>query len=120
MYNIIPLIIILISLLVIIIVVSRKFSVLASLDLESIPAEKEARFKERIISSRLKRNFVRWGSKTIRFIRPVGSADLRQAGGRPLAGAPGDGGVPVSQSAPLRFAPVFLVRVSSPAPGLLL
>lgn len=74
MYNIIPLIIILISLLVIIIVVSRKFSVLASLDLESIPAEKEARFKERIISSRLKRNFVRWGSKTIRFIRPVGSA----------------------------------------------
>ena len=74
MYNIIPLIIILISLLIIIVIISKKFSVLANLDLENIPAEKEARFKERIISNRLKRNFIRWGSKSIRFIRPIGSA----------------------------------------------
>ena len=74
MYNIIPLIIILISLLVIIVVVSRKFSVLSNLDLKSIPAEKEASMKERIISNRLKRNFVRWGSKAMRIIRPAGSA----------------------------------------------
>ncbi len=56
--------------------------------------------------------------------RPAGAlplpADLRQAGGGPLAGAPGDGGLPVSQPAPLRVAPGVLVRISSPAPGLLL
>ena len=74
MYNIIPLIIILISLLTIIIIVARKFSVLSSLDLESIPAEKEASMKERIISSRLKRNFIRWGSRAMRIIRPAGVA----------------------------------------------
>ena len=74
MYNIIPLIIILISLLVIIVIVAKKFSVLSSLDLKSIPAEKEASMKERIISNRLKRNFVRWGSKAIRVIMPAGSA----------------------------------------------
>ena len=74
MYNIIPLIIILIGLLIIIVIVARKFSVLSSLDLKSIPAEKEASMKERIISSRLKRNFVRWGSKAMRIIGPAGLA----------------------------------------------
>ena len=60
--------------LVIIVIVAKKFSVLSSLDLKSIPAEKEASMKERIISNRLKRNFVRWGSKAMRVIRPAGSA----------------------------------------------
>ena len=53
------------------------------------------------------------------FPRPL-PAHLRQAGGSPLAGAPGDGVVGLSQPAPLRFAPVFLVGVSSPAPGVVL
>lgn len=68
MYNIIPLILILFSLGVIFYIISRKFSVLANVDLESIKAEQEAIFKEQIISSRLKRNFVKWGSRlTIAF-----------------------------------------------------
>lgn len=72
MYNIIPLLLILISLSVIIVIVSRKFSVLAALDVESIPAEKEAKFKERIISSRLKRNIIKYWSKLSRVLTPLG------------------------------------------------
>ena len=74
MYNIIPLLLILISLSVIIIIVSRKFSVLAALDVDSIPAEKEAKFKERIISNRLKRNIVKYWAKSSRVLAPVGQA----------------------------------------------
>lgn len=74
MYNIIPLLLILISLTVIIIIVSRKFSVLASLDVESIPAEKEAKFKERIISNRLKRNIIKYWSKISMFLSPIAKA----------------------------------------------
>ncbi|MFH1583133.1 MAG: tetratricopeptide repeat protein [Candidatus Falkowbacteria bacterium] len=71
MYNIIPLLLILISLSVIIIIVSRKFSVLAALDVESIPAEKEAKFKERIISNRLKRNIIKYWAKSSRVLAPL-------------------------------------------------
>ena len=71
MYNIIPLLLILISLSVIIAIVVRKFSVLANLDVANIPAEKEARFKERIISNRLKRNIVKWSAKSSRLIAPA-------------------------------------------------
>jgi len=72
MYNIIPLLLILISLSVIIVIVSRKFSVLASLDVDSIPAEKEAKFKERIISNRLKRNIIKWTAKFSSVLAPLG------------------------------------------------
>jgi len=72
MYNIIPLLLILISLSVIIVIVSRKFSVLASLNVESLPAEKEAKFKERIISNRLKRNIIKYWSKASRVLTPLG------------------------------------------------
>ncbi|MDP2736776.1 MAG: tetratricopeptide repeat protein [bacterium] len=71
MYNIIPLLLILISLSVIIVIVSRKFSVLAALDVNSIPAEKEAKFKERIISNRLKRNIIKYWSKASRILAPL-------------------------------------------------
>jgi len=75
MYNIIPLILILVSLSVIIVIVGRKFSVLANLDVANIPAEKEARFKERIISNRLKRNIIKWSAKSSRLLAPaVGAA----------------------------------------------
>ncbi|MDD5290697.1 MAG: tetratricopeptide repeat protein [Patescibacteria group bacterium] len=63
MYNIIPLILILISLSIIVFIVVRKFSVLAGVDVDNIPAEREARVKERIISSRLKRNIFKWSSR---------------------------------------------------------
>jgi tetratricopeptide (TPR) repeat protein len=72
MYNIIPLILILISLSVIIFIVVSKFSVLAGVDIENIPAEKEARTKERIISSRLKRNIFKWSSWIIKISRFFG------------------------------------------------
>ncbi|MDD4271549.1 MAG: tetratricopeptide repeat protein [Patescibacteria group bacterium] len=74
MYNIIPLLLILISLSIIIVIVSRKFSVLAALDVESIPAEKEAKFKERIISNRLKRNTIKYWSKLSRILTPLGQS----------------------------------------------
>lgn len=74
MYNIIPLLLILIGLSVIIVIVVKKFSILANLDAENIPAEKEARFKERIISNRLKRNLVKWWSKSGRLLEPAGRA----------------------------------------------
>ncbi|MFA4941559.1 MAG: tetratricopeptide repeat protein [Patescibacteria group bacterium] len=63
MYNIIPLILILISLGIVIFIVVKKFSVLAAMDVDNIPAEKEAIVKERIISNRLKRNIFKWSSK---------------------------------------------------------
>ena len=72
MYNIIPLILILVSLCVIIIIIVRKFSALASLDVKSIPAEKEAKFKEQIISNRLKRNITKWSAKLGKLIKPIG------------------------------------------------
>ncbi|PLX27167.1 hypothetical protein C0583_04675 [Candidatus Parcubacteria bacterium] len=53
------------------IIVVRKFSVLASLDVETIQAEKEARFKEQIISNRLKRNVIRYNSKFVNNMKPV-------------------------------------------------
>ncbi|MBI4812531.1 hypothetical protein HY798_03795 [Candidatus Falkowbacteria bacterium] len=74
MYDIIPIILILISLSVIIIVIVRKFPVLANIDIRNMPAEKEGRFKERIIGERLKRGFIKWRSKITRAIRPAGEA----------------------------------------------
>lgn len=71
MFNIAPFIIILISLSVIIVIVVRKFSALASLDVDNIPAEKEARFKEKLISERLKRSFMKWGFKFQKNFSPV-------------------------------------------------
>jgi len=63
MYNIIPLILILVSLSVIIFIVVGKFSVLAAMDVNNIPAEKQAVVRERIVSSRLKRNIFKWSAK---------------------------------------------------------
>lgn len=71
MYNIIPLILILISLSIIIVIIARKFPALANLDVENIPLEKEAKFKERILSNRIKRNLYRWGEKFLRVTRPI-------------------------------------------------
>jgi tetratricopeptide (TPR) repeat protein len=72
MYNIIPLILILISFSIIIFIVVKKFSVLATMDVDSIPAEKEAIVRERIISNRLKRNIFKWSSKAGKVFRFLG------------------------------------------------
>ncbi len=71
MYNIAPLVLILVCLGVVTIIVIRKFSVLANLDIDNIPAEKEARVKEQIISNRLKRNIIKWTSKLTNLLRFV-------------------------------------------------
>lgn len=71
MYNIIPLILILVSLSIIITIVVRKFSVLANLDIDSIQAEREVKFKEQIIGNRLKRNYSKYYSKIMRVISPI-------------------------------------------------
>ena len=70
MYNIIPLVLILISLSIITVIAARKFSALASLDIANIPAEKEARFKERIIGERLKRNLLKWKFRAAKIASP--------------------------------------------------
>ena len=74
MYNIIPLVLILIGLSIVIIIVARKFSVLANLDVDSIQSEREAKFKEQIVSNRLKRNYFRYFAKFKQFLKPVGQA----------------------------------------------
>jgi len=71
MFNIVPLIVILFSLSVIIVIVVRKFSALASLDVDNIPAEKEAKFKEKLISERLKRGFLKWNFKIQKTFSPI-------------------------------------------------
>lgn len=58
MYNIWPLIITLVLLLVILFIIVRRFPALAVLDVDNIPEEKEQMIKERIIKDRLKRKFV--------------------------------------------------------------
>jgi tetratricopeptide (TPR) repeat protein len=60
MYNIIPLILICISLFIILIIIARKFSALANLDVENMPKEKEARFKEQIITGRMQKILAKW------------------------------------------------------------
>ena len=72
MYNIISLVIILVSASIVVYIVAKKFSVLANVDVENIPAEKEALAKERIISHRLKRHFVKFSSRFLRMANTSG------------------------------------------------
>ena len=74
MYNIIPLILILLSIGVIVFITVRKFPVLSNVDVENIPEEKEKRFKEKIISNRLKRGVFKWSSRFIRLLGPIWQA----------------------------------------------
>lgn len=74
MYDIIPLILILLSIGVIVFITVRKFPVLSNVDVENIPEEKEKRFKEKIISNRLKRSVTMWSSKFVRLLRPLWQA----------------------------------------------
>ena len=71
MYTILPLILIVASLAVIIYFTIKKFPALASLDVSNIPAEKEARIKQRILSSRLKRSILKWNTRFARIWRPL-------------------------------------------------
>ncbi len=72
MFNIIPIGLILICLCVIIAVIIRKFPVLANLDIDTMQTEKEAKFKERIISNRMKRGAIKWKSRLVGIFGPAG------------------------------------------------
>jgi tetratricopeptide (TPR) repeat protein len=69
MYNLLPFIFIILSLAVIVVIIIRRFPAIASLDVDNIPEEKEARIKEQILGSRLKKNFVKWTSKISKFFK---------------------------------------------------
>jgi tetratricopeptide (TPR) repeat protein len=71
MFDIIPLIIILVTLTVIIVIAVRKFPMLAALDVETIQSEKEAIIKEQIIGKRMKRNIIRYYSKLANLSKPL-------------------------------------------------
>jgi len=60
------------SLAIIIFIIVRKFPSLAILNVENIPGEKEAKFKEQIIRQRVERDFNRLGGGLDRFRRRVG------------------------------------------------
>lgn len=62
MYNIISIILILISLAIIIIMVARKFSALTSLNVDTIPSEKGLQFKERVVGTKIRKNITKWMS----------------------------------------------------------
>jgi tetratricopeptide (TPR) repeat protein len=72
MYNIIPFILICVSLFTIIIVIVRKFPALANLDVENMPSEKEARFKEQIITGRLQKGLAKGKVRLGRFFGFIG------------------------------------------------
>lgn len=74
LYNIIPLIIIIVSLAGIIFIIVRKFPVLAAIDMASIQKEREADKKDKIIISRLERKISGVIKKTVLFLRPFFSA----------------------------------------------
>jgi len=57
---------------VIIVIMVRKFAVLANLDVDTIPAEREARVKEQIISNRLKRTYFKYFYRAGRIFTPIG------------------------------------------------
>ena len=71
MFNILPLILIILCFIIILAVVIRKFSVLANLDVANMPAEKEAKFKEKIIGNRIKRGLFRYTSKISKVSKPA-------------------------------------------------
>ncbi|PIR93510.1 hypothetical protein COT99_00370 [Candidatus Falkowbacteria bacterium CG10_big_fil_rev_8_21_14_0_10_43_10] len=70
-YNIIPILLILISGIIIFYIITKKFPAVANLDLSTLPREKEKQVKQRIINNRLKRNLNRWSLWFRRIFHPV-------------------------------------------------
>lgn len=73
-YDIIPLVIIVLSLAAIIFIIIKKFPVLAAINVQSIKSEQEAVKKEKIIASRLERKIVELGKFLYLILAPVGRA----------------------------------------------
>jgi len=78
----ISVILVLIGLIIIATIIIKKFPSLAILDVENIPGQKEAKFKEQIIRARLERDLSRWGKvfiKIVHFINSITSGPLHKA-----------------------------------------
>ncbi|MFH0840456.1 MAG: tetratricopeptide repeat protein [bacterium] len=68
-YITIPLIII--SLIVVVIIVFRKFSILARIDVDNIESEKQRLVKKKIINDKFKRNLNKFGQRSLKIIKPI-------------------------------------------------
>ncbi len=78
----ISIILVLIGLIIIAFIILKKFPALAILDVENIPGQKEAKFKEEIIKKRLERDLSRWGGVFIKiwqFLSSITSNPLHKA-----------------------------------------
>lgn len=71
MYNLIPLVLILLSFIVIFSIISKKLPQLAILDVENLPQEKENKAKEKLIENRLKRDMANLSQGVLGFLRGV-------------------------------------------------
>lgn len=69
-FTIISLLIVVLCLAVIIKIIARRWHALIAIDLESLPAERDARTKKKILSDRLKRHFYQLKTKTAEKTRP--------------------------------------------------
>jgi len=82
MLETISIILVIIGLIIIAFIVLKKFPSLAILDVENIPGEKEAKFKEQIIKNRLERDLSKWGkvfSNIWHFLNRITSTPLYHA-----------------------------------------
>jgi len=61
MFNLISIIFISLAVLIILVIIIRKFPALAVLDINNIPGEKETKFKQKIIKARIDRDLAQWG-----------------------------------------------------------
>lgn len=78
----ISIILVLAALIIIATIILKKFPALAILDVENIPGQKEAKFKEEIIKKRLERDFAKWGRVFIKiwhFLNSISSGPLQAA-----------------------------------------
>lgn len=57
-YDIVPFLIIIVSLIIIFFIIAKKFSLLSQIDIENLPAEQQARVKEKIVVERIKRRLI--------------------------------------------------------------
>lgn len=82
MLTTISIILVLIGLLIIASIILKKFPALAILDVENIPGQKEAKFKEEIIKKRLERDLSKWSNVFIKiwhFLNSITSGPLHKA-----------------------------------------
>ena len=78
----ISIILVAVGLLIIATIILKKFPALAILDVENIPGQKEAKFKEEIIKKRLERDLSKWGQVFIKiwhFLNSIISGPLHRA-----------------------------------------